>query len=133
MSPATSLAMVETDGADIGRKPLRLSWLIRSSIRSRLLAEVKPHEEGEAYIKEPTVVALATRTSCNCGAERSWLRRILREEAHELRTCSLMPRSEDITTPRTRREVTRSAPQIIGRVGRPTSALRTALLKTISS
>src|SRR6218665_3781710 len=35
-------------------------------------------QEGEAYIKEATVVVLAT--SCNCGAGRPWLRRILRAD-----------------------------------------------------
>src|SRR6218665_3384754 len=66
-----------------------------------------------------------------------WLRKTLlvyREDAQELMTssiCSLMARSEEITMPRIRREITRSAPLINGYVG--ISDLRTALLKTISS
>src|SRR6218665_2269937 len=101
----------------MGRKPQRLSLLISRCIRSRSSAEVKPHQEGEAYIKYATVVAL--KTSCSCGVGRPWQRRTLRaqqEESQEPRTwpkCSLIPRSEEITTPRTRRKDTRSAPLII--------------------
>ena len=42
----------------MGRNSQRLSLLISRSIRSRSPAGVKPHQEGEAYIKDEIVVAL---------------------------------------------------------------------------
>src|SRR6218665_1409103 len=58
---------VEAEGADIGRKPQRFSTLKGNSIRSWSRAKVKPHPEGEAYIKKATVVALATSCNRNCN------------------------------------------------------------------
>src|SRR6218665_1055075 len=89
------LAKVKAEGEDIGRKQLHLRFLIRSSIRSRSRAEAKPHQEAEAYIKEATVVFLAT--SCNCGAERPWLRRIMRADLQvEARTRPAWSSTRDI-------------------------------------
>src|SRR6218665_445841 len=75
------------------RRQQRLSLLISRSIRSRSPAEVKPRQEGKAYIKDATVVALAT--SFNCGVGRPWRPRTLRayQEEQELRAwskCSLI-------------------------------------------
>src|SRR6218665_2315853 len=70
---SASLAKVEAEGADMGRKPQRLhaSLLISRFIRSRSPAEVKPNQEGEAYIKDATVVPLAT--SCNLEVGRQYV------------------------------------------------------------
>src|SRR6218665_3368559 len=75
------------DGADTGKKPLRLSLLISRSIRLRSFAEDKPHQEGDAHINDAMVVALAT--SCNFEGGRPWQRKTLRaytEEGYEART-----------------------------------------------
>src|SRR6218665_613113 len=48
---------------DCGRKPLRFSLFINCSMRARSGAEEKPHQAGDAYISEATVVDFATRFS----------------------------------------------------------------------
>src|SRR6218665_1805923 len=57
---SASPARAAAEGADSGKKPLRLSLLISRSIRLRSFAEEKPHQEGDAYISDAMVVALAT-------------------------------------------------------------------------
>lgn len=58
VSPARAAA----DGADSGKKPLRLTLFISCSIQLRSCAEEKPHQEVHvvAYISYAMVVALAT-------------------------------------------------------------------------
>src|SRR6218665_3793921 len=51
-SPARAVA----EGADSGKKPLRLSLLISRSIRLRSFPEDKPHQEGDAYISDAMVL-----------------------------------------------------------------------------
>ena len=76
VEPPLSLAMAVADGSDSGKKPLRIiSLLISRSIRLRSCAEEKPHREGDAYINDAMVVALAT--SCNCEGGRPWQRKTL--------------------------------------------------------
>ena len=65
---SASPAWAAADGADSGKKPLRLSLLISRLIRIQSYANGKPHQEGDVYINDAMVVALAT--SCNCGWDR---------------------------------------------------------------
>src|SRR6218665_2506206 len=65
---SASPARAEAEGADSGKKPLRLSLLISRSIRRRSFAEEKPHQEGDVYISDAMVVALATSCNCHCLA-----------------------------------------------------------------
>jgi len=69
-----------SDRANSGKKPLRLSFLISRSIRLRSCAEEKPHHEGDAYISDAMLVALATSY---CGGCRPWQRKTLRAYKEE--------------------------------------------------
>src|SRR6218665_79705 len=58
---SASVAMAANDGKSTGRKPHLRSPLRRRSSRVRCSSVAKPHHAGEAYCREATVVALATR------------------------------------------------------------------------
>jgi len=60
---SASQARSRAAGADCGRNPLRFSLFINCSMRARSGAEEKPHQAGDAYISEATVVDFATRFS----------------------------------------------------------------------
>src|SRR6218665_1931637 len=104
---------------------------------SRSWAEVNPHHKGEAYIREASVVMVAT--TCICCSLRPWALSILKvwmDEGHEAHEASrwsrwsLFDSLEMMIIPSTLIVVTLSAPLTIGSLGPRSFDL---LLKTISS
>src|SRR6218665_267698 len=74
-------------------------------------ARVNPHHAGEAYIKDETVVILATLWMSEGGrpCERRTLSAYV-EDAQVARRCCSIPRSELTVTPSTRMLLTREVP-----------------------
>src|SRR6218665_2369271 len=101
-------------GAEGGRKPQRFILLNSCSTLALSCARVKPHHAGDVYIKDETVVILATSWMAEGGrrCERRTLSAYM-EDAQVARTtsrCCPIPRSELLVTPSTRMVLTREAP-----------------------
>src|SRR6218665_493869 len=108
-------------GAEGGRKPQHFILLISCSTLDLSCARVNPHHAGEAYIKDETVVILATSWMAEGGrpCERRTLRAYM-EDVQVARTssrCCPIPRSELMVTPSTRMVLIREAPGMHKRAG----------------
>src|SRR6218665_541254 len=104
-------------GAEGGRKSQRFGLLSSCSTLALSRARGNPHHTGGAYIKDETVVVLATSGMAEGG--RPWERRTLSaymDDAQVARTssrCRPIPRSELMVTSSTRMVLTREAPGIM--------------------